>query len=139
MKYRIIEEHVVSMLLDFLDDLQNEALEENNLQLIGFLQDIIGELLDANQITDVPVHELDLTKINKDIKNNLKYLYKIYTEFDKESKRTSKPKKVEKKTPEELFEEYYQKREKNKAHKEFKSLMKSLKNMGIYPSDDKNK
>jgi len=59
MKYRIIDDHVVAILIDFLDDIQLDAAEDDDLSMVNFLSDIITELINSDQIFDSEQEAMD--------------------------------------------------------------------------------
>lgn len=59
MKYRIINDDVVAILIDFLDDIQLDAAEDDDLSMVNFLSDIITELINSDQIFDSEQEALD--------------------------------------------------------------------------------
>jgi len=66
MKYKIIEDHVIQALVDLLDDIQMEAAEKNDLILLGFVQDMITDLINSEEVFDNEEEALDQLRGSKD-------------------------------------------------------------------------
>jgi hypothetical protein len=66
MKYKIIEDHVIQALVDFLDDIQLDAAEQNDLVLLGFIQDTITDLINSEEVFDNEEEALNQLRGSKD-------------------------------------------------------------------------
>ena len=66
MKYRILPLEIVQMVVDFLDDVQLEAAEEDDIVLVNHLQSLITELINSEEIFDNEEEALNyFTKFNE--------------------------------------------------------------------------
>ena len=86
MKYKIIEDHVIQALVDLLDDIQLDAAEQNDLILLGFVQDMITELINSEEVFDNEEEALDQLRSSK----NKEILKEDYYESNDKPKKPSK-------------------------------------------------
>ena len=102
MKYRILPLEVVQMVVDFLDDVQLEAAEEDDLALVSHLQSLITELINSEEIFDNEEEALNQYKKDKSKNKNDEYqfwnlskkdLMKLAKYFDEIAKQTDKSKR----------------------------------------------
>ena len=77
MKYRMIDDVIIQLIIDFLDDVQMEAAEDNDTAMLEFVQDIITELINADEVFDNEDEAIDhIKKIKKsDNKENIDLSY----------------------------------------------------------------
>ena len=52
MRFRILDEETIQFLIDFLDDIQLQAAEDSDKVLLSFCQDMINELINADEVYD---------------------------------------------------------------------------------------
>ncbi len=100
MKFRILDEQTIEYLIDFLDDIQLQAAEEQDNILLNFCQDMINELINADEVFDNEDEAIKRLKEHK--RKNYKVdetdldedmLKKIYDYFDQIKNYTDNPNK----------------------------------------------
>ena len=101
MKFRILDEQTIEYLIDFLDDIQLQAAEEQDNILLNFCQDMINELINADEVFDNEDEAIKRLKEHK--RKNYKVdetdldedmLKKIYDYFDQIKNYTDNPNKI---------------------------------------------
>tara|TARA_R100000152_G_C6742719_1_gene166467 strand:+ start:400 stop:990 length:591 start_codon:yes stop_codon:yes gene_type:complete len=76
MKFRILDESTVKYLIDFLDDIQLQAAEVDDRVLLKFCQDMISQLINADEVFD---NDENIKRYKfKDDSFSEDYLFKIY-------------------------------------------------------------
>jgi len=82
MKFRVIEDDIVKVLVNFLDELQIEAAESDDIILSEFLNDVITELISSDHIFDDEKEALDyMNKLDDPNVNNQKFMEELNEEY----------------------------------------------------------
>jgi len=136
MKYRILPLEIVQMVVDFLDDVQLEAAEEDDIVLVKHLQSLITELINSEEIFDNEEEALNHYKKGKSKNKSEKYefwnlskkdLIKLSKYFDEIAHQTDRTKR--KKYAEDT-------KNKGKKSKEIKLDSMSLKDIKLFLLQD---
>ena len=97
MKFRILDESTINSMIEFLDDMQLQAAEDQDEVLLSFCQHMINQLINADEIVD------NTDNLNNFTEDSLYKIYdyltqiKNYTEDDAQKKGRKNRKKNEKK------------------------------------------
>ena len=84
MKYKIINEESIKILVEFLDELQFDAAESEDYVLVKFIQEMVTEIINSDEVFD---DEGEAIKYLDKMKNNKNDPYTDYYNYFKNYKK----------------------------------------------------